>query len=408
MNTACIHRLVASTMDIKDNILWNNRASMGAAGSNLGRHYAIWSSVATGTLTTNFNDLLAAANGGAIGFLTSDRITLANWQAAAAGFDTNSINADPLFVDPTNATTPNLHLMAGSPARDIATNVGVTSDFDGESRPGANATFDIGADEFDGVAPVVNDMQATAFVDPTNGGSKLANTAFSPQASFTNNGTAAQTGVPVRYRICADGSCTNVLYNQTAAIASINPAATTTVTFPSVVGGLSAGTYTIKAKAELGTDTVPANDEITGTLIIKAPLSGNVNVGVGQTYTTLTAAIADLNSLGVSAATTVVLKDATYTTPGETFPITIGVVPGASATNTITIKPDTGIMPTISGSSASCIINLNGSDYVTINGSNGGGRRRHQPRFDHHQYQHWEFVGSRMSCQLGHWCGCNK
>ena len=148
--------------------------------------------------------------------------------------------------------------------------VGITTDIDGELRPGPAGSVnggatapDIGADEFDGVLTSANDMQATIFVDPANGGEKIAGAAFSPQAYFANNGMAAQTNVTVRYRICSDGTCSTELYNNTQTIASIAPFTTTLVTFAST--SVAPGTYTIKAKAELVGDQTPGNDEITGT-----------------------------------------------------------------------------------------------------------------------------------------------
>ena len=48
---------------------------------------------------------------------------------------------------------------------------------------------------------------------------------------------------------------------------------------PSPSISLVAGTYTIKAKAELVGDQVPANDEITGTVVVEAPLNGTYTVG---------------------------------------------------------------------------------------------------------------------------------
>jgi hypothetical protein len=47
---------------------------------------------------------------------------------------------------------------------------------------------------------------------------------------------------------------TAVVYNQTTTIATLNSGATLRPTFPSVTLN-TAGSYTIKAKAELGTDT---------------------------------------------------------------------------------------------------------------------------------------------------------
>jgi len=104
------------------------------------------------------------------------------------------------------------------------------------------------------------------------------------------------------------------------------------------------------------------------------PLCGSYNVGVGQTYTTLTAAVNDLTSKGVSCAVTFVLTDNTY--PSETFPITIGTITGSSFANTVTIKPGTAKTPVISGSSTSAILTLSGCNYIIIDGSNSGGTDR--------------------------------
>ena len=49
---------------------------------------------------------------------------------------------------------------------------------------------------------------------------------------------------------------------------------------------------------------------------------------------------------------------------------------GNSATNTLTIKPASGVSPVFSGSSTTGLIVLNGIDYVTIDGSNSGGSSR--------------------------------
>lgn len=100
-------------------------------------------------------------------------------------------------------------------------------------------------------------------------------------------------------------------------------------------------------------------------------LCGSYNVGVGQTYTTLTAAINDLNANGISCPVTFILTDNAY--PSETFPITIGIIGGTSYTSTVTIKPGPGKTPVFTGSSASAILIINGSKYIIIDGSNSGG-----------------------------------
>ncbi|MCX6166276.1 MAG: T9SS type A sorting domain-containing protein, partial [Ignavibacteriae bacterium] len=91
-------------------------------------------------------------------------------------------------------------------------------------------------------------------------------------------------------------------------------------------------------------------------------------------YATITIAMNDLSTRGFGGAVILELVDATY--PSETFPIVIGNIAGASATNTLTIRPKIGVSPTISGSSASSIFKIYGADYVTIDGSNSGGTTR--------------------------------
>ena len=94
-------------------------------------------------------------------------------------------------------------------------------------------------------------------------------------------------------------------------------------------------------------------------------------MGIGQTYTTLTAAIADLNSKTLSGPVLFSLTSATY--GSETFPIVITANGGSSAVNTVTIKPANGVTPVISGANATTIIDLSGCKFVTIDGDNGAG-----------------------------------
>jgi len=119
-----------------------------------------------------------------------------------------------------------------------------------------------------------------------------------------------------------------------------------------------------------GTDQSPA-----GGRTIKGPLAGDYTVGAGQDYTTLTAAVDDLNALGISASVNFLLTDATYST-SETFPILIDPITGSGAANIVTIKPNTAVTSTITGSSTTGIIVLYGCDYVTIEGSNSGSTDR--------------------------------
>jgi len=109
-------------------------------------------------------------------------------------------------------------------------------------------------------------------------------------------------------------------------------------------------------------------------------ICGNFNVGVGQTYATLTAAVADISTKDLTCPVTLLLTDNTYT--AESYPIIIPQLPGASAINTLTIKPAPGITPVFSTTYLGITpnyfsqITLNGAQWVIIDGSNSGGTDR--------------------------------
>jgi hypothetical protein len=107
---------------------------------------------------------------------------------------------------------------------------------------------------------------------------------------------------------------------------------------------------------------------------VQPTLSGSYLVGVGQTFATLTDAFNAYSSSCLSGPVTFLLTDATYGT-GESFPIFI-YNPQASATNTLTIKPNTSITSTITGSAPDALFKFNGADYVTFDGSNAGNTTR--------------------------------
>ncbi|MES2558140.1 MAG: BNR-repeat neuraminidase N-terminal domain-containing protein, partial [Bacteroidota bacterium] len=110
-----------------------------------------------------------------------------------------------------------------------------------------------------------------------------------------------------------------------------------------------------------------------GTGYISAPTV--VLTGGGGTGATATAN----RSVGrdISGAVTMQLTSSYSSTMEDIFPIIIPAMAGSSATNTLTIKPATGVTTTISGAiSSNAILRLNGADYVTIDGSNSGGTDR--------------------------------
>jgi hypothetical protein len=99
------------------------------------------------------------------------------------------------------------------------------------------------------------------------------------------------------------------------------------------------------------TPQVPTIQAPVGGRSIKGPLSGTYSVGTAQVapnYTRLTDAINDINTYGVNNPAIFELA-ADYSDAGETLPLSINAFTGASAINTLKIKPAPGTNPIISG-----------------------------------------------------------
>ncbi|MFI5221393.1 MAG: BNR-repeat neuraminidase N-terminal domain-containing protein [Bacteroidia bacterium] len=103
-----------------------------------------------------------------------------------------------------------------------------------------------------------------------------------------------------------------------------------------------------------------------------SPLTGSYTVGVGQTYTTITSAINDLNLRGVSSAVTLNLTDTLYSA-SENFPITITNFSGASPANFVTIRPV--LSYTVITGNATSLIKFSGAQFVKIDGAVSGTSR---------------------------------
>ncbi len=108
---------------------------------------------------------------------------------------------------------------------------------------------------------------------------------------------------------------------------------------------------------------------LTDSFMVKAGLSGSFTVGsLSPNYLTLTQAIADLNGKVLVGPVELVLLDMSYTLATETFPLVINANGGSSATNTVTIMPQTGVTSTIGDNIAGSVFVLNGIDYLTLDG----------------------------------------
>jgi hypothetical protein len=104
-------------------------------------------------------------------------------------------------------------------------------------------------------------------------------------------------------------------------------------------------------------------------------MSGVRTVGLTGDYQTLSGANGALAAVLANGLAGPVILELTsdYGTGSETFPITLGVIPCASATNTITIRPATGATAkNISSTNTIATIDINNGSYWIIDGRAGG------------------------------------
>lgn len=130
-----------------------------------------------------------------------------------------------------------------------------------------------------------------------------------------------------------------------------------------VVGSLAFAGWRVSAR----------NHSASASLLLPPPLSGTKSVcPSGCDYASLTAAIADIQVQGLNGALVIELG-ATYVSTGETFPLTIPSLNGASAVNTITIRPASGAANlAITSANSTATVNLDNGSFVTFDGRAGG------------------------------------
>ncbi|MDI9337023.1 MAG: gliding motility-associated C-terminal domain-containing protein [Alphaproteobacteria bacterium] len=96
-----------------------------------------------------------------------------------------------------------------------------------------------------------------------------------------------------------------------------------------------------------------------------------ITVGAsGANYTSINAALVALRTTTITQPHQILLQK-NYNYKQETIPLIITNQPGASAINTITIKPDSGVVTSIKGAvDGGAVIKFNGCKYFILDGSN--------------------------------------
>ena len=332
-------------------------------------------------------------------FSVSSTASVTNLRNYTSGLSSAGTNDNATLVSTSSApfvSSTDLHLNLGTTPTQLESGgvdvsvTGVTTDLDNQVRPGPTGSTnggasapDIGADEFDGVP-----LDLTG---PTISYTALSNICTPSIRTLTATITDASgiptsgNGLPVLYWRINSGVYTSAVgtsiggnqYTFQFGAGAVNG----DVVYYYIVAQDLAPTPNVSVSPSIGASTLTTNPPAAGTspsspssytvLNVLAPGTYTVSSSIpGANYTSLTAAIAAYNNSCLSGPVIFELLDASYTTPNETFPIIINSNITASATNTLTIRPSSGVSPEISGSSTSAIIRLNGADFITIDGSN--------------------------------------
>lgn len=394
-----------NTRSFRDNIFYNARTNSGATG----KHYAVkinGTAANPAGLTINNNVYFANGSGGVFGFFNSlDVASLSAWKTAV-GQDAGSFESNPQYNDPTNAT-PDLHLHPTNPtiAEANGSDVGVTNDYDGQTRASLTPV-DIGADAGNFTAPAVmtyvsstttqtntssvntnstnqqvigievvttgstSPLSATSFTINTNGTTSAADIA---NAKIFYTGTSSTFAATSQFgSAVAAPSGSHVISGTQTLLEGTNYFWVTydvlcTAT-PSNVIDAECNSLTVGV-AQTPTVQAPAGSRT----IVTGPLSGTKTVGTSGDYANLTAAIAAINSVGLGGNLTLsILNNLT-----EAAGVVISPWAECGGSNfTLTIKPAASTTPTISASSSTATILLDGADRVTIDGSNNGSTSR--------------------------------
>ena len=380
---------------IKNNLIVNTRSGGTGLHCAIANNYGATAS-ASGW-ESNYNLLNAAA--ATIGYWTSS-LNLSAWRSAAAS-DANSPSG--IIVSFANPSIGDLHLTMGSTPTGIESGgtdiAGFSNDIDGDTRPGPTGSTnggglapDLGADEFDGKTA---DLAApTITVTPATNACTTSNRSFSANIKDASGVPLAGNLVPrVYFRKGLSGSWFS-------AAGSYNSGPSTDCNWDftvdhNLMGGVSSGDYIYyyviaqdiagnlssspSGATALDVNTVSiAPSSLLIYQVAYAAMNGIFQVGSSRPapFNTLSSAINTFNnSCSLTGAVVFELTDPLYSS-AENFPIVINRHNSASAANTLTIRPSSGINATITGSLSNPQLIVCYNSFTNIDGSNNGTNSR--------------------------------
>jgi putative component of toxin-antitoxin plasmid stabilization module len=376
-------------LDIRNNIFANTMTSIWPTFKGFAVMFASGYNFTTSNITINNNLYYSPVSGthfvgGTSAGATQDRATLTDLRALTLQ-DANSISGNPLFTSEMDLTP-----LPNSPALGAGTPIaGFTTDFLGKTRSATSPM--IGAYELAGPFITYTRLENTNSTDNrllldvsitdisginvTSGTSPRLYYKRSTDANTFNDNTSATTGwkfveannssspfnFTIDYSKLFGGSASTGISIQYFVIAQ-NLAVTPNVTLNS---GVLASTPTSVALTS-------AHFPVSGTLNsfnIFLPLSGVINVGTGETYTTLTGNGGLFQTINNNiVAENIIINITSNLTETGTHALNQWLEQGPGKNYSITIRPS-GSSRTITGAAtANGLIYLNGTDRVTIDG----------------------------------------
>lgn len=332
------HSGTATGVELLNNNFYINRAGTGTK-------YGIYMVTATAPLTTNYNNIYVP--NGNVGYNSSARVTLADWQAVNSAFDVNSVSVSPIF--------PYRSLGIYSPSSILLDNLGtplasVPTDILGNARH--LTTPDIGAYEF---TPTSEDVAITKLnlLSICVGANPI-------QVNLRTLGYNTLTSVNINW------SVNGVTQTMLTYSGSLAPGLDTMLILGSY--NFAASTiYNLRFWTSLPNGVADQNN-LNDTLKvnnIKTGLRGVYTIGgAGANYANLSAAANDLNAYGVCGNVTFNVNPAASPYIDQ---VTLEAVNGTSDTSKIVFNGNGATVNFNSQvTSARHIFKLRGTDYVTI------------------------------------------
>jgi hypothetical protein len=386
--SSAISASTTPTVNLRNNIFVNTSTPVGATGFTSA--YRRSTTTLTSYASTSNNNIFYSGTPGVNNLIfydgTNSDQTITAFKARVASRDAASVTENMVskFLSTAGANANFLHIdttIATQAESGGAAIAGITVDYDGTTR---NATTpDIGADEFIGVAgdftgpAITNNSQS---VSVCTAGSRTITATITDASGVPTSGI----GLPVAYWNSNGGtynaatgvSAGSGVYNFTIAsgtnfgdaisyyFVAQDAAFTPNVTSLPLAG---ASGFTTNPPAVSTAPTTPFS------YTVNAPLSGTLTVGTSGNYPTLSAAINSFNSSCLGGAVVFELIDATYNEAGA---MTINSNPTASSVNTLTIRPASGVVATISATVASGYVLKVLNSFTTVNGSNNNSTSR--------------------------------